>query len=116
MSLIESLEEFLRPPTTPMSDPSQTIGRYQVNRELGRGMMGVVYLAHDPDLGRDIALKVIQLPGGSTESDRTSFEERFFAEARSAARLSHPGIVTVHDVGRDNVSGAPFMALQFVPG
>ncbi|MEO5763426.1 MAG: serine/threonine-protein kinase [Vicinamibacteria bacterium] len=99
-----------------MSDLTQTIGRYQISRELGRGMMGVVYLAHDPDLVRDIALKVIQLPHGSKESDRQSFEQRFFAEARSAARLSHPGIVVVHDVGRDTVSGAPFMALQFVPG
>ncbi|MEO8362571.1 MAG: protein kinase [Vicinamibacteria bacterium] len=99
-----------------MSDLTQTIGRYQISRELGRGMMGVVYLAHDPDLGRDIALKVIQLPHGSTDSDRENFEQRFFAEARSAARLSHPGIVTVHDVGRDTFSGAPFMALQFVPG
>jgi serine/threonine protein kinase len=101
---------------TGMNDPTQIIGRYQISRELGRGTMGVVFLAHDPDLGRDIALKVIQLQGGVTDEDRAGFEQRFFAEARSAARLSHPGIVTVHDVGRDGASGAPFMALQFVPG
>lgn len=99
-----------------MSPLPKTIGRYQVLQELGRGTMGVVYLAHDPDLGREIALKVIQLPGGSTDEELLSFEERFFAEARSAARLSHPGIVIVHDVARDTASGAPFMALQFVPG
>jgi len=99
-----------------MSQPPQTIGRYQIRVELGRGMMGVVYRAHDPDLGRDIALKVIQYPGGANDPDRAGFEERFFAEARSAARLSHPGIVIVHDVGRDGPTGAPFMALQLVPG
>jgi serine/threonine protein kinase len=79
-------------------------------------MMGVVYLARDPDLGRDIALKVIQLPFGASETDRTSFERRFFSEAQSAARLSHPGIVIVHDVGRDTASGAVFMALELLPG
>ena len=99
-----------------MSDTDRTIGRYEIRRELGRGMMGIVFLAHDPDLGRDIALKVIRPPGGTRDEDRATFEQRFFAEARSAARLSHPGIVVVHDVGRDSVSGDPFMALQLVPG
>ncbi len=94
----------------------ETVGRYQVRRELGRGMMGVVYLAKDPDLGRDIALKVIQLPHGATDAERASFEQRFFAEAQSAARLTHPGIVIVHDVGRDASTGALFMALQLLPG
>jgi serine/threonine-protein kinase len=99
-----------------MNGLPETIGRYRLLRELGRGMMGVVYLAKDPDLGRDIALKVIQLPPGATEEERTSFEQRFFAEAQSAARLTHPGIVIVHDVGRDPASGALFMALQLLPG
>ena len=94
----------------------ETVGRYQVRRELGRGMMGVVYLAKDPDLGRDIALKVIQLPHGATDEERANFEQRFFAEAQSAARLTHPGIVIVHDVGRDASTGALFMALQLLPG
>ena len=94
----------------------ETVGRYQVRRELGRGMMGVVYLATDPDLGRDIALKVIQLPHGATDEERANFEQRFFAEAQSAARLTHPGIVIVHDVGRDASTGALFMALQLLPG
>ncbi len=99
-----------------MNGLPETVGRYRLLRELGRGMMGVVYLAKDPDLGRDIALKVIQLPQGATETERASFEQRFFAEARSAARLTHPGIVIVHDVGRDPTSGALFMALQLLPG
>ena len=99
-----------------MNGMPETVGRYQLLRELGRGMMGVVYLAKDPDLGRDIALKVIQLPPGATVAERSSFEQRFFAEAQSAARLTHPGIVIVHDVGRDATSGALFMALQLLPG
>jgi len=99
-----------------MNGLPEAVGRYRLLRELGRGMMGVVYLAKDPDLGRDIALKVIQLPPGATEAERSSFEQRFFAEAQSAARLTHPGIVIVHDVGRDATSGALFMALQLLPG
>ena len=99
-----------------MNDLPETVGRYRLIRELGRGMMGVVYLAHDPDLGRDIALKVIQLPPGASGPERASFEQRFFSEAQSAARLTHPGIVIVHDVGRDSTSGALFMALQLLPG
>ncbi len=99
-----------------MSAAPEAIGRYRILRELGRGMMGVVYLAKDPDLGRDIALKVIQLPPGASEADRTGFEQRFFSEAQSAARLTHPGIVIVHDVGRDTASGSLYMALQLLPG
>lgn len=79
-------------------------------------MMGVVYEAHDPALGRDVALKVIQLAFGVAEEDRQAFEQRFFSEARTAARLSHPGIVVVHDVGRDSSSGAIFMALELLRG
>lgn len=78
--------------------------------------MGVVYLATDPDLGRDIALKTIQIPQGANEADRATFEQRFFSEARSAARLSHPGIVIVHDVGRDPATGVLYMGLQWLPG
>ncbi|MBX7184542.1 MAG: serine/threonine protein kinase [Vicinamibacteria bacterium] len=99
-----------------MNGLPETVGRYQLLRELGRGMMGVVYLAKDPDLGRDIALKIIQLPPGATPSERAAFEQRFFSEAQSAARLTHPGIVIVHDVGRDAASGALYMALQLLPG
>jgi hypothetical protein len=79
-------------------------------------MMGVVYEAHDPVLGRDIALKVIQGVLGATEEERQGFERRFFAEARAAARLTHPGIVVVHDVGRDADMGALYMALELLRG
>jgi len=92
------------------------IGRYLIRQELGRGMMGVVYLADDPVLGRPVALKTIQLAFMTVESERESFEKRFFGEARVAAGLSHPGIVVVHDVGRDPDSGMLYIALEYLRG
>src|SRR5687767_3612088 len=92
------------------------VGRYQVLRPLGRGTMGVVYLAEDPALERLIALKTIDLAFSVPESERESFEQRFLAEARVAGRLSHPGIVIVHDVGRDGATGVLFIALEYLQG
>ncbi len=69
----------------------ETIGRYKIRRELGRGMMGVVYEAHDPSLNRPLALKVVRLLFAITDAEKESFERRFLSEARIAARLSHPG-------------------------
>lgn len=100
----------MTPPTGP--DPI-VIGRYEVLRELGRGAMGIVYEARDPALSRTIALKTI-LPAPPGENE--AFEERFFSEARIAARLSHPGIVVVHDVGRDPESGVLYIALEHLRG
>ena len=91
------------------------VGRYEIVRELGRGAMGVVYEAQDPALGRTIALKTIH-PGIAGKQDREAFETRFFTEARIAARLQHPGIVVVHDVGRDADGGALFIALEHLKG
>ncbi len=97
-----------------MAEPASTIGRYEILREIGRGAMGIVYEAHDPVLDRTIALKVIQ-PSAEGEAARV-FEERFLAEARIAAALQHPGIVVVHDVGRDSSTGALFIALELLRG
>jgi hypothetical protein len=93
----------------------RSIGRYEIRRELGRGTMGVVYEAWDPDLGRTIALKTVGAFSLS-KGERRKYERRFQAEARAAARLSHPGIVVVHDVGRDAKSGLLFMALEYLEG
>ena len=98
------------------ADPPGKIGRYEIRQELGRGMMGVVYLADDPVLGRPVALKTIQLAFVTPEADRESFEKRFMAEARVAAGLAHPGIVVVHDVGRDPDSGMLYIALEYLRG
>ena len=79
-------------------------------------MMGVVYRAQDTLLDRTVALKTINLVLSVSEQEQELFEQRFFTEARSAARLSHPGIVVVHDVGRDVESGTLFMALEYLKG
>jgi eukaryotic-like serine/threonine-protein kinase len=96
--------------------PPERIGRYQIESELGRGMMGVVYEARDTSLGRPIALKMIRTVLDVSAKERESFERRFLVEARIVARLSHPGIVVVHDVGRDPETGQLFMALEYLVG
>jgi serine/threonine protein kinase len=102
-------------------DPDQhplptRIGRYHVSSELGRGMMGVVYKADDSVMGRTVALKVIRLVFPVTPEQREAFEQRFVAEARIIARLSHPNIVVAYDVGRDGERGSPYMALEYLVG
>jgi hypothetical protein len=99
-----------------MAPLSEIAGRYEIRGELGRGTMGVVYRAHDRDLGRDVALKVIRSTVEDADGDAQSYERRFLNEARAAARLSHPAIVVVHDVGRDPASGSLFMALELLRG
>jgi hypothetical protein len=79
-------------------------------------MMGVVYEAEDPALGRTIALKTIQVPVAASAREREDYERRFLAEARIAARLSHPGIVVVHDVGRDAEHDVLYIALEHLQG
>ena len=87
----------------------ETIGRYRVRSTLGRGGMGSVYLALDPLLDRLVALKVFH-----QIEDGAEVRQRFVREARSAARLAHPNIVTIFDVGEDN--GRPFIAMEYAPG
>jgi len=98
-----------------MSLEPTSIGRYEIRGELGQGSMGIVYEAFDPLLGREIALKTIR-PLTGTADELATYEARFFAEARAAARLSHPGIVIVHDVGRDPEGGMLFIALERLRG
>ena len=101
-----------------MKDPSplSRIGRYEIRGELGRGTMGVVYEAEDPALGRRVAVKTIQVPLAASKREREDFEKRFLAEARIAARLSHAGIVVVHDVGRDAEHDILYIALEHLQG
>jgi predicted Ser/Thr protein kinase len=92
------------------------IDRYEIERELGRGAMGVVYLANDPRLHRKVALKTYALPDGVTEAMAKEFQARFLREAQAAAGLSHPGLVTIYDAGEDLATHAPFIAMEYVPG
>ena len=92
-----------------MLQPGSQIGRYEIQRRLGRGGMGTVYVAHDPVLGRMVAIKVF-----ATDLDLPDAAQRFAREARSAAALNHPNIVTVHDYG--DVSSQPFIVMEYVQG
>ncbi len=84
--------------------------RYQIVDELGRGSMGVVHRAHDPQIDRLIALKALRHDRVTSEV----FVQRFLKEAKAIGRLSHPNIVTVYDVGRDH--GSIYIAMEFLEG
>jgi serine/threonine protein kinase/tetratricopeptide (TPR) repeat protein len=91
--------------------PLKTLGKYQIRQELGKGAMGVVYLGFDPGLEREVALKVM---ASAIVSDN-ELKERFEREAKSVARLQHPNIVTVYDLGYD-AQGAPYIAMEYLKG
>ena len=94
----------------------QRIGRYEVIKTIGKGAMGVVYKARDPLLDRVVAVKTIMSPQGQGKRVRSAFLERFQREAKAAAKMQHPAIVTIFDVGVDEDTGAPFMVLEYLPG
>src|SRR5437879_3088726 len=101
---------------TPMDDrKSERFGRYEILTELGRGAMGVVYKARDPKINRVVAVKTISLAGQPAEEE-LEYRERFFREAEAAGRLSHPGIVTIFDVGEEPETRAPYIVMEFVGG
>ena len=87
--------------------------RYALLEELGRGGMGTVWRAQDTLLGRPVAIKELHLPEGADAASRREFSERLLREARAAARLDHPGIVTVHDVVTA-ADGAPCIVMELV--
>jgi len=93
-----------------------SIGRYEIEALVGKGAMGVVFLARDPQLGRRVALKTYEVPEGISKEVVQEFEERLLREAHAAAALSHPNIVTVHDAGIDPVRGFPYIVMEYVPG
>ena len=94
---------------------NQQFGRYEVIGELGRGAMGVVYKARDPQIGRLVALKTVLLRGQDPEEEQ-EFRKRFLCEAQAAGRLQHPGIVAIYDVGEDRENRDPYLVLEFVSG
>ncbi len=92
----------------------ESFGRYRIEKELGRGAMGRVFLAYDPEIDRRVAIKSIQIFASLPEADRVQARERFLREARSAGKLLHPGIVTIFDVGE--ADGVPYLAMEFIEG
>jgi hypothetical protein len=89
-----------------------TIGRYEIVRELGRGAMGIVYEARDPNIGRTVALKTIRMDVAGAVSE--DLLRRFRNEAKAAGNLNHPNIVTVYDAGEHD--GIFYMALELMEG
>ncbi|MCZ2147391.1 MAG: protein kinase [Bryobacterales bacterium] len=92
----------------------ESIGRYRVVRELGRGAMGIVYLAEDPAIGRLVAIKTINLDNLSEPHEIKALQDRLFREARSAGILSHPGIVTIYDI--QHLGHTAGIVMEFVEG
>jgi len=90
------------------------IGRYQITGSLGFGAMGAVYKAFDPLIKRSLAVKTIRLDIPRSSPQYSSFIERFHHEAQISGTLSHPGIVTLFDLGEEN--GLPYFAMEFVDG
>ncbi|HEX2164801.1 MAG TPA: serine/threonine-protein kinase, partial [Thermoanaerobaculia bacterium] len=95
---------------------SRTLGRYELQVELGQGAMGVVHLARDPLIGRLVALKVFRPNLAADPDELARFRSRFLREAQSAGILSHPNIVTIHDVVEDGPDGSMFIAMEYVQG
>jgi len=89
-------------------------GRYEIREELGRGAMGVVYRAHDPVIGRDVAVKTMHLSEAGTGLTREDLVNRFQTEARAAGLLTHPNIVVVYDAGEEE--GVFYITMELVEG
>ncbi len=94
----------------PADDDTLSIGRFRVERELGRGGQGVVYLATDPTLNRRVALKVLP----PLSADSKTLRERLRREAEAASRIEHPNLCGVHEMGF--VDGAPYVSMQYIEG
>jgi serine/threonine-protein kinase len=90
------------------------LGRYQVEKELGKGAMGVVYFGRDPKIGRTVAIKTLALSQEFDASELEDVKQRFFREAETAGRLNHPNIVTIYDAGEEH--DLAYIAMEFLKG
>ena len=102
-------------PSTPGPQNPRKLGRYEIVDQLGKGAMGLVFLARDPIIGRQLALKTFHVGFSAKDAELEQFRQRFVREAQSAGILSHPNIVTIHDVlveGNDDF----FIAMEYVEG
>ncbi len=92
----------------------QRLGRYVIQRRIGRGAMGAVYLGKDPRINRAVAVKAIPIENEFEDEELKEARLRFYREAESAGRLTHPNIITVYDAGEDK--GLAYIAMEYVPG
>jgi tRNA A-37 threonylcarbamoyl transferase component Bud32 len=114
------------PPVTPYLGPDETVvvqelsqskpslGRYEILEELGRGAMGIVYKGRDPKLNRVTAIKTIRFTDDFDEEQAAKIREQFYREAEVVAKLSHPNIVTIYDVGED--LDLSYLAMEYLEG
>src|SRR6187455_1534943 len=98
-------------PTPAVKEISGKIGKYEIVKPLGKGAMGIVYLAHDTVLERDVALKVMV----ASIADDPELKTRFEREAKAVARMTHPNVVNVFDLG-SHTDGSPFIAMELLKG
>jgi CHASE2 domain-containing sensor protein len=91
-----------------------TLGRYRIEKEIGRGEMGIVYLGRDPKINRRVAIKTMALSPEMGVKDLGNVRERFFREAETAGRLHHPNIVTIYDVGEEH--DLAYIAMEYLEG
>jgi len=95
-------------------DGTDRLGRYQLEREIGRGAMGIVYLGRDTAINRQVAIKAIPLASEFSDVELEEARSRFFREAETAGRLNHPNIVTIYDVGEER--GLAYIAMEYLKG
>ena len=92
----------------------QKIGKYEILEILGKGAMGIVYKAQDPDIDREVAIKTIHFEAAYEGGEEEEARARFMREAQAAGKLSHPNIVTIYDVGREN--NVTYIVMQLIKG
>lgn len=109
-----STSQTAAPILTAQNGPPGTLGRYKVLKELGRGSMGVVYLGKDPTIQRFVAIKTMRLDEIDDGDKLQEVKARFFREAESTGRLSHPNIVTIFDAGEEDDLG--YIAMELLQG
>jgi serine/threonine-protein kinase len=98
----------------PKVPESERLGRYHLEREIGRGAMGIVYLGRDTAINRMVAIKAIPLASEFSDVELVEARARFFREAETAGRLNHPNIVTIYDVGEER--GLAYIAMEYLKG
>ncbi|HWJ35170.1 MAG TPA: serine/threonine-protein kinase [Steroidobacteraceae bacterium] len=102
------------PEAAPEGPDTQRLGRYHLEREIGRGAMGIVYLGRDTAINRLVAIKAIPLASEFSDAELVEARARFFREAETAGRLNHPNIVTIYDVGEER--GLAYIAMEYLKG